>query len=213
MAFITTDMLPPFKLVMEDLQASGIRGTIITGTYLAFNQPRVFAELLKISNLTVRIADGPSMPRAIFLTMGTGRPPLSAAPTSARSALLANQEWCLKVDSQTDSALPRQLAAALADLTGKSQPLTYTWLADYEKSWQPPAKPVLHVKQEKIVPNQMQAAALENLQASQKRRPPGPCRFCYRDGENLPGGFGGQRLCPPPLPLPSPPGRDRPQGP
>lgn len=58
-AFITTDMLPPFKLVMEDLQASGIRGTIITGTYLAFNQPRVFAELLKISNLTVRIADGP----------------------------------------------------------------------------------------------------------------------------------------------------------
>ena len=58
-AFITADMLPPFKLVMEDLQASGIRGTIITGTYLAFNQPRVFAELLKISNLTVRIADGP----------------------------------------------------------------------------------------------------------------------------------------------------------
>ena len=38
-AFITADMLPPFKLVMEDLQASGVRGTIITGTYLAFNSP------------------------------------------------------------------------------------------------------------------------------------------------------------------------------
>ncbi|MGU9947055.1 DEAD/DEAH box helicase [Lactobacillus delbrueckii subsp. bulgaricus] len=164
-AFITADMLPPFKLVMEDLQASGVRGTIITGTYLAFNQPRVFAELLKISNLTVRIVDGPFHAKGYLFDHGDWQTAVIGSANFTRSALLANQEWCLKVDSQTDSALPRQLAAALADLTGKSQPLTYTWLADYEKSWQPPAKPVLHVKQEKIVPNQMQAAALENLQA------------------------------------------------
>lgn len=213
-AFITADMLPPFKLVMEDLQASGVRGTIITGTYLAFNQPRVFAELLKISNLTVRIVGGPFHAKGYLFDHGDWQTAVIGSANFTRSALLANQEWCLKVDSQTDSALPRQLAAALANLTGKSQPLTYTWLADYEKSWQPPAKPVLHVKQEKIVPNQMQAAALENLQALVKS---GAHRALVVSatgtGKTYLGGFGGQRLCPPPLPLPGPPGRDRPQGP
>ncbi|WP_201335818.1 DEAD/DEAH box helicase family protein, partial [Lactobacillus nasalidis] len=82
-----------------------------------------------------------------------------------RSALLANQEWCVKISSRQDAALTRQLASALAGLTAASQPLTPDWLQSYAASWQPPAKSVLHVKQEKIVPNQMQQAALENLQS------------------------------------------------
>ena len=54
-AFITPNMLVPFKVVMADLAAKGVTGTIITGDYLSFNSPRVFAELMKIPNLTVRI--------------------------------------------------------------------------------------------------------------------------------------------------------------
>ena len=53
-AFISADMLAPFKLIMEDLAQAGVSGTLVTGTYLNFNTPRVFRELLKIENLTRR---------------------------------------------------------------------------------------------------------------------------------------------------------------
>ena len=55
-AFISENMLVPFKLVMSELAKKGISGTLITGTYLGFNSPKVFKELMKIPNLKVRIS-------------------------------------------------------------------------------------------------------------------------------------------------------------
>lgn len=46
-AFITQDMLVPLKVVMADLAKKNVMGTIITGDYLGFNNPRVFDELKK----------------------------------------------------------------------------------------------------------------------------------------------------------------------
>lgn len=40
-AFITQDMLVPLKVVLADLADKGVSGTIITGDYLNFNNPRV----------------------------------------------------------------------------------------------------------------------------------------------------------------------------
>ena len=40
-AFITQDMLVPFKVVMADLAKRNITGTLITGDYLGFNNPKV----------------------------------------------------------------------------------------------------------------------------------------------------------------------------
>ena len=56
-AFISENMLVPFKLVMSELAKKGISGTLITGTYLGFNSPKVFKELMKIPNLKVRISE------------------------------------------------------------------------------------------------------------------------------------------------------------
>ena len=55
-AFISENMLVPFKLVMSELAKKGISGTLITGTYLGFNSPKVFKELMKIPNLKVRLS-------------------------------------------------------------------------------------------------------------------------------------------------------------
>lgn len=54
-AFVTEDMLVPLKLVLADLATKKVSGTLITGSYLGFNSPKVFEELLKIPNLTVLI--------------------------------------------------------------------------------------------------------------------------------------------------------------
>ena len=55
-AFITDAMLSNLKPLLKNLATKGIRGRLLTATYLGFNQPKVFAELMKIPNLEVRIA-------------------------------------------------------------------------------------------------------------------------------------------------------------
>ena len=41
-AFITQDMLVPLKVVLADLAQKNVSGTLITGNYLNFNNPKVF---------------------------------------------------------------------------------------------------------------------------------------------------------------------------
>ena len=46
------------KQALIDLKDKGIRGKIITSTYLGFNHPNVFKELLMFDNIEVRIFIG-----------------------------------------------------------------------------------------------------------------------------------------------------------
>ena len=164
-AFISADILPPFKLLMEELADKKVSGTIITGTYLAFNQPRVFQELLKIPNLKVLIAPGPLHAKGYLFDHGDYQTVIVGSANFTRSALLANQEWCLKVDSETNSSLVNQLRAEFADLQKDAVPLTPAWLADYKANWVPAPRVDLRVTREtqKIVPNAMQTEALASL--------------------------------------------------
>lgn len=168
-AFITTDMLVPLKAVMADLAQQGIQGTLITGDYLGFNQPRVFQELQKIPNLVVRIADmngfhnkGYLFDHGDFQTMIIGSANLT------RAALLTNHEWCLKISSRQTGTLFQQLSKELASFYQHSQVLTDKWLSDYQRHWQPqvPARRNTQLTSpSRVVPNRMQTEALQKLQA------------------------------------------------
>ena len=54
-AFISLSGLATLKQTLLDLQNKNISGKIITSTYLGFNEPKVFKELLKFNNLEIRI--------------------------------------------------------------------------------------------------------------------------------------------------------------
>ncbi|MGB3259234.1 MAG: DUF3427 domain-containing protein, partial [Paenisporosarcina sp.] len=56
-AFITESGLATLKAHFHDLNLKGIKGRILTSTFLQFNQPKVFKELLKIENVQVRLSD------------------------------------------------------------------------------------------------------------------------------------------------------------
>ena len=56
-AFISMSGLATIKQTLLDLEEKNIPGKIITSTYLGFNEPRTFQELLKFKNLDVRIYD------------------------------------------------------------------------------------------------------------------------------------------------------------
>lgn len=166
-AFVTLDMLVPLKVTLADLADQGIRGTLLTSDYLGFNQPAVFAELLKIPNLDVRIVDVDGFhAKGYLFDHGDFQTVVVGSANFTRSALLKNVEWSLKVSSRTAGRLTDQLAAQLATLTAQSHPLTAAWLADYRSRWQAPARPrVTAPLTGPVTPNQMQRPALKELAA------------------------------------------------
>lgn len=166
-AFITPNMLVPFKVVMADLAAKGVSGTIITGEYLGFNSPTVFSELMKISNLTVRIAQAAGFhAKGYLFDHGDYQTAYVGSANFTRAALLENAEWVLRVSSATDATLTKQVERQLAALEQASQPLDEHWLADYRAKWMPPVRPqAKHTSPAPVTPNAMQVAALRELHA------------------------------------------------
>ena len=164
-AFITQDMLVPLKVVLADLAAKGVGGTIITSNYLNFNNPRVFEELAKIPNLKVKIADEAGFHVKGYLFEHEDYQTLVIGSANfTRSAMLSNYEWALKASSRNQADLTKQLAQKISRLEDSSFDLNAQWLADYKNNWQP--APVAHLTKSKtkIAPNKMQQTALRNLQ-------------------------------------------------
>src|SRR5690625_1611805 len=56
-AFITESGLATLKSHLFDLKEKGVHGRILTSTYLSFNQPEIFRELLKLENVDVRLTN------------------------------------------------------------------------------------------------------------------------------------------------------------
>ncbi|GAA3630246.1 DEAD/DEAH box helicase [Lactobacillus hamsteri] len=166
-AFITQDMLVPFKVVMADLAKKNVTGTIITGDYLGFNNPRVFDELKKISNLKIKIASEAGFHAKGYLFEHEDyQTVIIGSANFTRSALISNYEWSLKISSNKEAALTKQFSDQIKGLEENSFDLTDEWLKNYRKNW---VKPVnnhseKNIISEKIKPNQMQQDALKNLQ-------------------------------------------------
>ena len=165
-AFITQDMLVPLKVVLADIAKEGVTGTLITGDYLGFNNPRVFAELSKTPNLKVRIAEENGFHAKGYLFEHDGYETVVVGSANfTRAALLSNYEWALKVSSRRQADLTQQFASKIDSLKQHSFALTKEWLENYRQNWVQPVSHSVKPKKAKIVPNQMQKAALKNLTA------------------------------------------------
>ncbi|WP_157054760.1 DUF3427 domain-containing protein [Liquorilactobacillus capillatus] len=180
-AFITTDMLTPLKVVLADLKRHGVYGKILTSNYLYFNQPQVFAELLKLTNVEVKIArqDGFHVKGYLFEhAQQNYQSVIIGSSNLTRAALLHNYEWNMRFTSYAAGAITAQLAAELERAWAQAVPLTKQWLNEYTRDFAKKAPLLgtnewqLHEKradytvqaEAEVVPNKMQRAALQNLQ-------------------------------------------------
>lgn len=172
-AFISENMLVPFKLVMSELAKKGVNGTLITGTYLGFNSPKVFKELMKIPNLTVRLSEEAGFhAKGYIFNHEDYQTILIGSANFTRSALLKNCEWGLKVTSHENGQLVEEVNDQIKNNLSNSLILTNSWIKEYEQNWQP-IKNNPHLllrKSKKISPNQMQKEALANLDALVKEQ-------------------------------------------
>lgn len=166
-AFISENMLVPFKLVMSELAKKGIAGTLITGTYLGFNSPKVFKELLKIPNLKVHLSEEAGFhAKGYIFNHEDYQTILIGSANFTRSALLKNCEWGLKVTSHENGQLVGEINNQIKITLDNSIALTDSWIRAYEKNWQPIKKTFssqINKTKECISPNKMQKAALQNL--------------------------------------------------
>lgn len=163
-AFITEDMLVPFKAVMADLARKQVTGILITGSYLGFNSPKVFRELLKIPNLTVKINEDNFHAKGYLFKHSDYETIIIGSANFTRSALLSNDELALKVSGKQNATLVKQVHVSLENLNKQAINLTQNWIENYEATW---TKPVARTNKKiavKIVPNKMQQAALKELQ-------------------------------------------------
>lgn len=179
-AFITESGLATLKSHFLDLKNKGVKGRILTSTFLNFNQPKVFKELMKITNVEVKLTDlegfhskGYIFDHKNYSSLIVGSSNLTA------HALKVNYEWNVKLTSHENGEVVHHFKNQFEQVWNDAIPLTNEWINNYEESYTPtdfkkvervielptdynanPLKDALQIK-----PNKMQEAALQEIQA------------------------------------------------
>ncbi|XKE94438.1 DEAD/DEAH box helicase [Metaplanococcus flavidus] len=180
-AFITESGLATLKSHFLDLHQKGVKGRILTSTFLNFNQPKVFKELLKLTNVEVRLSGMKGFhSKGYIFSHPTHQTLIVGSSNLTAQALKVNYEWNVKLSSHENGDLVHHFKDQFEEVWNESQVLTSEWIAEYEKSYVPTdfrreaskvaELPEAYQKnpiQEALVikPNKMQQVALREIQA------------------------------------------------
>ncbi|MGP1906854.1 DUF3427 domain-containing protein [Metabacillus sp. JX24] len=183
-AFITESGLATLKSHLLDLKRKGIRGRILTSTFLNFNQPKVFKELLKLENVEVRTTDIKGFhSKGYIFKHHTHYSLIVGSSNLTAHALKVNYEWNVKLTSHENGEIVHHFKNQFEEVWESAHLLTSDWIEAYEKSYTPIARPneinqliempapyETNAIEEalKIVPNKMQDAALLQIAAVRK---------------------------------------------
>lgn len=180
-AFITESGLATLKSHFLDLKRKGIKGRILTSTFLNFNQPKVFKELMKIENVEVRLTklEGFHSKGYIF-NHKTHYSLIVGSSNLTAHALKVNYEWNVKLTSHENGEIVNHFKNQFEDVWNDAVPLSEEWIEQYEKTYTPvvnrkiidqvvelPTQYSINSIENalKIIPNKMQQAALQQIQA------------------------------------------------
>ena len=157
-AFINKSGLAVLKQTLIDLKDKGIRGKIITSTYLGFNHPNVFKELLIFDNIEVRIYEDEQIgfhPKGYIFKNNNNYKIIIGSSNLTQSALATNQEWNIMIDANSGNDFVEEINNEFKLQWQHSVPLTKEWIEEYEKTYIPKSIPINH-KHQNIQPNLMQ---------------------------------------------------------
>lgn len=170
-AFITQSGLICLKECLNHLQEKNIIGDILTTDYLYFNQPKALQELQQYSNLNIRIytkenfhIKGYIFEQNDYYTLIVGSNNLT------QTALKANKEWSLKINSLANGALINNTLSQFQQMWQEAMPLTDIWLKQYtdkyhslQKLKREFATAQENISTNNVTPNKMQQEALKAL--------------------------------------------------
>lgn len=170
-AFITQSGLICLKECLKCLQEKNITGDILTTDYLYFNHPKALQELQQYPNLNIRIytkenfhIKGYIFEQNDYYTLIVGSNNLT------QTALKANKEWSLKINSLANGALINNTLSQFQQMWQEAIPLTDIWLKQYtdkyhslQKLKRQFATAQENISTNDITPNKMQQEALTAL--------------------------------------------------
>lgn len=180
-AFITESGLATLKSLFSDLMSKGIKGRIITSTYLYFNQPKVFRELMKLTNVEVRLSSLKGFhSKGYIFKHKTHYSLIVGSSNLTAHALKVNYEWNVKLTSHENGDIVHHFKNQFEEVWTSSDLLTENWIENYEIEYSKNAdlklaeqvvelpssyNPNAIKEAMEITPNKMQQAALSQIQA------------------------------------------------
>lgn len=165
-AFISESGLAVLKQILLNLKEKGVRGRIITSTYLGFNAPKMFKQLLSFTNIEVRIFEQEHCgfhPKGFIFHTGDHRDIIVGSSNLTQTALESNQEWDLFFTSHENGELASQVSNEFDIQWELSTPLTNEWIESYKETYVKPVHPASVQSSKTIKPNKMQEEALKSL--------------------------------------------------
>lgn len=179
-AFITEGGLATLKTILYDLRKKGIKGRILTSTFLNFNQPKMFKELLKLENVEVRLTGVKGFHSKGYIFEHDNYFSLIVGSSNLTDhALKVNYEWNLFLTSLENGEVIRHFKNQFEKAWKESTVLTEQWIRDYQKNYvaspfiKNNATNIIEVSTEylsnpladslSINPNKMQSVALQQL--------------------------------------------------
>ncbi len=174
-AFVTPSAIALLKQALLNFRG---RGRIVTSTYLGFNSPAAFRELLNLDMVDVYLYpdDKDSFHAKGYVFEQTGMTTAIVGSSNLTDyALTKNHEWNLRFSALPDGDIVEQLADAVQKQLSRSTALTSSWIERYEESYEAQKyrarvvveAPELFVDElatsSEIRPNKMQVEALEAI--------------------------------------------------
>ncbi|MFZ3580177.1 DUF3427 domain-containing protein [Virgibacillus sp. DJP39] len=178
-AFITESGLATLKSHFLDLKGRGVKGRILTSTFLNFNQPKVFRELMKITNVEVRLTNLEGFhSKGYIFDHGKYHSLIVGSSNLTAQALKVNYEWNVKLTSHGNGEVIRHFKSQFESVWENAIPLNDNWINSYEETYSPvdyrSAKKIIELPADynanplndalKIKPNKMQEVALSEIQ-------------------------------------------------
>lgn len=175
-AFITESGLAMLKTALHELLLKGIKGRIITSTYLNFNKPKIFKELMKLKNVEVRVTDINGFhAKGYYFKHQEHSTFIVGSSNLTGNALKKNYEWNVKLTTLENGELISNFHNQFQDIWNAANILDINWIESYEKYYKEiqidskvfkvaetatanPLSEILEIK-----PNAMQQVALKEI--------------------------------------------------
>ena len=183
-AFVTAGGIQILVDILRMMEARGIPGRILVSTYLNFNDPAALSKLLEFSNIETRVYQGEMHAKGYFFNKEQLSTIVIGSSNLTQKALTCNKEWNVLFRSFGNGEMLGQVRKEFESLWGSDDTalLTDSWIDKYRDyltastlnaSPKPIQQKAFSIEESsalsrprstnEIVPNKMQARALEAL--------------------------------------------------
>lgn len=189
-AFVAESGLQMLVQVLSELRDRGIKGRILTSTYLNFNSPAVFRKLLEYRNITTRVYQGSLHAKGYVFESDGAATVILGSSNLTQTALTCNKEWNILFRSHENGEMIHAIRSEFDGLwdSVESVDLAAEWIDSYgayrREHGQVPSKAARSFEaaprfsapcmpsSPDIRPNVMQESALEALSVLHRRDEP-----------------------------------------